>query len=144
MVSFPLEFEIEVTAEPGISAPWRGKAADLDEIECSIPTEFGGPGKTYSPEDLFALSIVNCIVATFKVYAEKAGLTFKSLSAKAKLKMDRDASTGTLSLPDIHIAINISGASDVDRVRKTLDTAISHCAVSNSAKSGKNFTIEVK
>lgn len=144
MVSFPLEFEAEVEATEGISNTWTCKSGNLQPITSAIPTEFGGPGNAYSPEDFFAISVLSCIIATFKVYAEKSEANFQTICAKAKLKMERDASSGTLSLPEILIDIQIIGANDPDKVRKTLDTAISHCAVSNSIKSGKNFTIDVK
>ena len=32
---------------------------------------FEGPGKEASPEDLYLLSLLNCLIATFKVFAEK-------------------------------------------------------------------------
>lgn len=144
MVDFPLEFEVEAEATEGISNLWTCKSGSLEPISSAIPTEFGGPGGAYCPEDFFAMSVLSCIIATFKVYAEKSEANFQTLKASAKLKMDRDASSGALSIPEILIDIQITGASDTDKVRKTLDTAISHCSVSNSIKSGKNFTIDIK
>jgi len=143
MAKFPLHFEAQAETGPGISTHWECSSESLPKIKCSIPAEFSGPGGGYSPEDLFGHALINCLIATFKVYAEKSGLSFSKLSAKADVKMDIDASTNKMSVTEIHTEFNIEGASDPEKIRATLDKAIADCAISNSIKSGKNFTVNV-
>lgn len=143
MVKFPLHFEVKAETKEGISTLWDSSSNGLPSISCSIPAEFSGPGGAYSPEDLFGMSLLNCLIATFKVYAEKSGLHFEKLFAKADVKMDIDAATNKMTITEIHCDFTIEGASDPDKTRKTLDKAIADCAISNSIKSGKNFTVNI-
>ena len=143
MSKFPLHFTVQALTEEGISTTWHASAEKLPSITCSIPAEFSGPGKAYSPEDLFGLALINCLVATFKVYAEKAGLHFSTLLAKADVKMDIDSTTNKMSITEIHTDFTIEGASDPEKTRKILDKAIADCAISNSIKSGKNFSYNI-
>ena len=71
MIKFPMKFEAEAHATPGASTQWTAQTDLLPPIPSAIPPEFMGPGGGYSPEDLFALALLNCLIATFKVYAEK-------------------------------------------------------------------------
>jgi uncharacterized OsmC-like protein len=143
MVNFPLKFETKAESAPGIHVKWSAHAGNLPPIESAIPLEFMGPGGGYSPEDLFALALLNCLIATFKVYCEKSGLSFQNIKASALLTLDRVADQGGLLLTQADISFDIAGASDVEKVRKTLDKAIKDCAISNSIKTGKTFQINI-
>ena len=143
MVKFPLYFEVEADAGPGIGKTWTAKAHDFPPIENAIPPEFGGPGKAYSPEDLFGLSVLSCIIATFKVYAEHANIQFESLKAKASVSMGKDPAENYVAINTIDITIDIKGANDKDKTRATLEKAIKECSISNSIKSGKTFHLNV-
>ncbi len=143
MVKFPMEFEVEAKALSGIQSPWTSQADSLPPIPCAIPPEFMGPGGGYSPEDLFALSVVNCMIATFKVYAEKSKVSFQAVRAKAELTVDKFATEAGFGMTHIEITFQIDGAQDKEKAKKTMETAIKDCAVGNSIKSGKTFHILV-
>src|SRR5262245_24421573 len=137
MVSFPLKFEVTAKAGPGIREKWPAQTGDLPPIQCAIPLEFMGPGGGYSPEDLFAISLVNCLVATFKFYCEKSKLSFQEIAARAVLSVDKQTGEPGFAMTQADIFFDITGASDADRVRKQMEAAIRDCAVSNSIKTGK-------
>lgn len=143
MPKFPMKFEVQATASSGISSPWTVQTDLLPPIPSAIPPEFMGPGGGYSPEDLFALSVLNCIIATYKVYCEKGQLTFREIKAKALLTVDKQPAQAYFSMTQIDISIEVTGASDREKARKILDSAIKDCAVSNSIKSGKTFHISI-
>ncbi|PIS00465.1 MAG: hypothetical protein COT84_07290 [Chlamydiae bacterium CG10_big_fil_rev_8_21_14_0_10_35_9] len=142
-MQLPVNFTVQSKSESKIETQWESQANSLDPIPCCIPKEFGGPGGGYSPEDLFALSIVTCIIATFKVYTEKSNLSFETIDVNADLTVDKHPSENFLSMSHIKISIDVKGASDKERVEKTLNKAIQDCAVSNSVKTGKTFQINV-
>lgn len=144
MAKFPLHFDAEGRTEAGISTLWKSGCNGLEPISCSIPTEFSGPGGGYSPEDLFALALLNCLIATFKVYAEKSNVQFKHLHAKTRATMDKDRTTNQMTVTQLHTEFNITGASDAEKLRKLLDKAIQDCAISNSIKSGKTYSIYIE
>lgn len=143
MVKFPMKFVAEANAGPGINSPWTAQTDLLPPIPSAIPPEFTGPGGGYSPEDLFSLAVINCVIATFKVYCEKGKLSFQNIQGKALLTLDKFVAEAGFGMTQIDLTFDIQGASDVEKVKKTLESAIKDCAVSNSIKSGKTFHINV-
>jgi uncharacterized OsmC-like protein len=143
MVHFPMKFGVQANASSGIASQWTCQTDLLPPIPSAIPLEFMGPGGGYSPEDLFALAVVNCVIATFKVYCEKGKLSFQNIEGKAILTVDKLPSEPGFGMTQIDITLNVNGASDKEKIKKTLETAIKDCAVSNSIKSGKTFHINV-
>jgi organic hydroperoxide reductase OsmC/OhrA len=143
MLKLPLLFNVESKAKSGISTAWSSTAANLPEITSAIPPEFGGSGQGYSPEDLFALAILNCMIATFKVYAEKSNIQFAQIHGKATLSMNKLPSENAFWMSDIEITLDVSGASNVDKAKTILENAVKSCAIGNSIKTGKTFHLKV-
>jgi uncharacterized OsmC-like protein len=144
MLKFPLSFEVESNTPKGMNTTWESKSGSLPPISCAIPPEFSGPGGGYSPEDFFAMAALNCIIATFKVYAEKSNQEFENLSGKVKAIMNKDPKEGCLAITDLEIEIHIKGAKDPEKIKKTVEQAIKECAVCNSIKCGKTFNLTVE
>lgn len=143
MIKFPMKFEVKAAAGAGSSSQWTAQADHLPPIPSAIPPEFMGPGGGYSPEDLFAISLLNCLIATFKVYCEKSKVTFQEIKGKVALTVDKLAGESGFAMTNAEIFFDITGASDAQRARKLLDGAIRDCAVSNSIKTGKTFHINI-
>lgn len=143
MAKFPMKFEVEANASSGINTPWTSQTDLLPPIPNAISPEFKGPGGGYSPEDLFALAVINCVIATFKVYAEKSNLSFQSLTGKASLTVDKFPAGEGFGMTQIDITLEIRNVQDHDTAKKLMEAAIKDCAVSNSIKSGKTFHIHI-
>lgn len=143
MIKFPINFEVQSSASSGIQTTWSSTTDSLEPIPCAIPPEFTGPGGGYSPEDFFALSVLTCMIATFKVYAERSQVEYTEIKGKANLTIDKHPSENTLSLTHIEITLDVTGAKDMEKSKKVLDQSIKDCAVSNSIKSGKTFHLNV-
>lgn len=143
MVKFPMKFEVQASAPSGSQSQWTAQTDLLPPIPCAIPPEFMGPGGGYSPEDLFAISLLNCLMATFKVYCEKSQVAFQEIKGRVVLTVDKLAGQSGLAMTQADIFFDVAGASDPERVRRLLDGAIRDCAVSNSIKTGKTFHINI-
>ncbi len=143
MVKFPMSFEATASSKAGIQERWDAKADEYPPIVSAIPADFGGPGGGYSPEDLFALALINCLIATFKVYAEKSGVVYEQITAKANLTLDKSPSGTSFLMTQVDITFDITGAQDKEKTRKILETSLEQCAVSNSIKSGKTYQINI-
>ncbi len=143
MIKFPMKFEVSARASSGIASQWTGQADKLPPIPSAIPPEFMGPGGGYSPEGLFAISVLNCIIATFKVYCEKSKISFQDLQSKVHLTVDKQPGEMSFYMAHLEFFIDVNGCSDPEKGRKLLDGAIRDCAVSNSIKSGKSFHLKV-
>ena len=143
MIKFPMHFKVEAKSASGIATNWSAKENHLPPIPSAIPPEFAGPGGGYSPEALFGIAVLNCLIATFKVYCEKSNVQFEELKAKADIKVDKEPAATSFFISQVDIDIQVKGSSDVEKVTKLLDAAIKDCAISNSIKSCKTFTKSV-
>jgi uncharacterized OsmC-like protein len=143
MIRFPIKCEVKATAAEGIGKTWKSQSRSLPPIISAIPPELLGPGGGYSPEDFFALALLNCIIAGFKVSCEKFNLSFQNLEARAILTVDQIPSENVIWMKHIEVFIDITGASDQEQVQLQLEKSIKNCAVSNSIKSGTTFHLKV-
>ena len=143
MVKFPMKFEVFVAATSGIGSPWTSQTDLLPPIPCAVPAEFMGPGSGYSPEDLFALSLLNCLIATFKVYAEKSRANFQEIKGRISLTVDKIPGESGFAMTQADVFFDITGVSDREKVKKLVDKGIKDCGVSNSFKTGKTFHINI-
>ncbi len=143
MIKFPMKFETAASARSGIQSSWSTHSGSLPPIACAIPLEFNGPGNGYSPEDLFGASILNCLIAIFKVYAEKQQVAFSEIKGKVVLTVDRSPAENGISVTHVEAYLEVSGASDIEKAKKLMNGAVKDCIISNSIKAGKTFHIIV-
>jgi organic hydroperoxide reductase OsmC/OhrA len=144
MIKFPMNFEVEAKSTAGVASNWVAQENHLPPILSAIPPEFMGPGGGYSPESLFGIAVLNCLIATFKVYCEKSKVTFGEIKGKAAVIVDKEPSATTIYISHVKISLDVTGASDVEKTERLLDAAIKDCAISNSIKSCKTFQKSVK
>lgn len=142
MIKFPLEFEVNIEAKEGISTPWNGQGNAHVPIGCSIPVEFGGPGGGYTPEDLFALATLNCIISDFKVFCYKKRESFSKIKGKACLTLD--LINQKLIFSNLDITLEVEGAIHPDVVKAILEESIANCPVCNCIKMPKILHITMK
>lgn len=144
MLNYPMKFEVKATSESGIQANWSTTTGtnDLGPLTCAIPPEFSGPGGGLSPEDLYALALENCFVATFKVFAEKSKLTFRELNCEGRLEVDRDEA-GKPWMARFHLKVQLTGVEQAENARRLLEKTSSSCLVLNSVRTQKSFEFVV-
>ena len=123
MITYPISFHGESQAGQGIQNEWKVISSSF-ESNCSVPKEFEGCGKAFSPEDFFLLSLQNCFVATFKVYAQYSKLNFDSLNVTGELVVDKNEANKPV-MKILKLKIEISNPSDKKKsdilVKKTLE-----------------------
>ena len=142
MINYPLFFQARASAAPGILKKWSSSAADLSPISCAIPKEFHGQGDGYSPEDLMAMAVINCFIATFKVFAEKSGLSFKEITLSAHLEINRNSS-GTVGLTSLRVDVHLQGSSDSSKARTILEETRKNCLMANALKIQVDYQMRV-
>lgn len=139
MIKFPMKFEVQASSSAPIASNWTSQAGKLPPIPIAIPPEFMGPGGGYSPEDLFGLAILNCVIALFKVYCAKSKIEFKEIRGKTIVTADKNPADPSFYMSHVEIFLDVEGATDVEKAGKMLEEAIKHCPISNSIKSSKSF-----
>ena len=143
MVNFPLKYTSKIEADSKITNKWNCQANSGETVACAVPPEFNGPGHSFTPEDFFTMAVLNCIVASFKVICEKRKENFENIKGKAVLNMDINQADNALYFTEIDINIEVSGASNVETVKKLLEQAVAVCPVSSGIKTSKTFHLKV-
>jgi len=138
MIKYPMHFEVKAKAPSGVQTPFEASGEDFPPIMCAVPKEFNGPGGGYSPEELFAMAVMSCLIATFKVFAEKTKFSFGEISGFAKLIIDRNAQ-GVPELQKLEMNFTLTGVQDQTKAKSLLAEAEKFCLVSNAIKTEKSF-----
>jgi organic hydroperoxide reductase OsmC/OhrA len=129
-------FTVTGTGPAGIQTNWTCQLPGKNQadLNLSIPPEFEGPGLGYSPEDLYALALMNCFVATFKFVAEKSRLEFGRIDSEATLTVDRGERLAPW-MQKVEIKIKLFGAKQPERALALLDKTKKNCMIINSVQS---------
>ncbi len=143
MNQYPMAFNVSAEGTSGIQSAWTTHAEKYQhDIPMAIPPEFDGPGTGLSPEDLYALALQNCFIATFKVFAEKSRLVFNAINVNSVLEVDRD-DKGRPWMARIHIKIKLTGVVQADNAKRILERTSQNCMILNSVNSEKSFDFVV-
>lgn len=132
MIQYPIFFEVQARANDDLMSPWRIQSDDR-EANCCVPKSFEGPGGVDCPEDFFAQALVNCFVATFKVYAFHSKLEFKGLEAKAKLTVDK-GDDRKVCMKRLDMDLTLRDVSSIDRAKILIKKAFESGFILNSVK----------
>lgn len=141
-MSYPLSFYAKASSNPGIKNKWTASYGEGD-VEMAIPPCFEGDGGGFSPEDIYTLALLNCFIATFKVFAEKSKLSFDRIEGDACLTID----LGDENLPGIskvEINIILYGPDHVDRAERILKKTSENSMILNSVKNLVKLNWQIK
>jgi organic hydroperoxide reductase OsmC/OhrA len=138
-------FKVSSSSQSGLHSSWTGAAVEKNfkEIDLCIPPEFEGPGLGYSPEDLYALALLNCYIATFKFVAEKSRLEFREISGSGQLIVDK-GERNALWMRQFQINIELKGAKQPERAIALMEKTSKNCMIINSVQTEVTFSFQVK
>ncbi|MBC7385865.1 MAG: OsmC family protein [Cryobacterium sp.] len=143
MVKYPLTFSVNSEVTPGIASSWSTSVPTLTTpLTVAVPPEFEGPGGGYSPEDFYAIALLNCFAATFKVIADRSKLSYESLSLSGTLTVDRGAG-GAPVMKAFLLDGKLKGTGDRDRALRLLEKTSQSCLILNSVSTEKTFQFDV-
>ena len=134
-------FTVASTGLAGINSTWTNRLKDkkCEDLLVAIPPEFEGPGETYSPEDLYALSLLNCYIATFKYVAEKSKLQYQLITGEAVLSVGKGEEK-SLWMEKVDLKIKLEGCTNTERALSMMEKTKAHCMIINSVKTKVEFT----
>ena len=137
-------FNVVSKSTDGIASSIEAHAVDKNypPLELSIPPEFSGPGTGYSPEDLYALALLNCYIATFKFVAEKSKLSFSEITGRATLEVG-DSEEQKNWMKSLTMSISLNGCAQPERALGLLQKTTSHCMIHQSVKTAIHFEFHV-
>lgn len=108
------------------------RADNLPNIEVAPPSQFGGPGDVWSPEDLLMASIANCLILSFRAIARASRLEWLSIECDTEGELDkieRKVQFVTV-LSKVKLVIPITESKE--KAEKLLNKAEEACLISNS------------
>ncbi len=140
-MKLPLEFKASAHTISGIQNTWTVESYN-HKIQCAIPPEFSGPGGGLSPEDLFAQALTNCLIATFKVYAENSRLTFDKLNVETHLCVDQNENKKTV-MKSCKFHVQIQNPSSADKAQILIQKAFDSGFILNSVKTELSYELAI-
>jgi organic hydroperoxide reductase OsmC/OhrA len=146
MIQYPLDFKVSSQSDAHTLSSWTSEVStSVGKLisTVSIPPEFEGPGGGYSPEDFYALALLNCFIATFKVIAEKSRLQYEAIQGAGLLQVDRNEN-GVPWMKSFKMTFTLLGAADPERAKRLLEKTSQSCMILNSVKTEKTFQFELR
>ncbi len=125
----------------------KGKveAPGLPPLDFASPPEFGGPGGTWTPEHALVTAATSCVVLTFAAIAEFSKLSFRSLSASAKGKLEKVEGEGLrFTSIDVDLRVEVGSEADIARAERLVQKAEASCLVSKSLKTPVRVKAEIR
>ncbi len=142
MIEYPIKFSSTASALSGVSSIWKVESLNNNAI-CAVPIEFGGPGGGFSPEDFFAQALMNCFLATFKVYAEGSKIIYSEIEVSSELTVDKNES-GQPIMSHFMMNIYIRDAERADRIEQIVLKALRSGFILNSVKTKIEHSIKIQ
>ncbi len=144
MKNYPMNFTVTGFASQGAQSIWSSEVPEYHRsLFLAIPPEFDGPGGGFSPEDLYALALQNCFIATFKVFAEKSKLNFLEIRIKTILTVDRN-DKGQPWMAAVHLDIRLTGIEKREDASRILERVSQSCLILNSVNTRKTFDFKIE
>ena len=140
-MKLPLEFKAQSQSPSGIQKIWSIESYG-HQAKCAVPSEFGGPGGGFSPEDLFAQALTNCLVATFKVYAENSKLQFSDIKVETQLTVAMDDSK-KVTMQKCHFDIKLHQTSQPEKAELLIKKAFDSGFILNSVKTELSYQLQI-
>lgn len=141
MIQYPITFKGKAQSVSGIDSLWESHASQSGHL-CCVPKEFEGPGGGSSPEDFYLLALMNCFVATFKVYAHHSKLKFEKLTIESELIVDTEENK-KVTMKSCLLRVSIVKASNVELCKRLLQRTFESGFILNSVKTKLDLVVEV-
>lgn len=142
MASFPHEYKVTTSGGPEGALPVKSEG--LPTLETNAPPAFGGPEGYWSPETMLTGAVANCLILTFRALAASAKLEWTNLDVDCAGEVDKSAGGLKFTKFTIKAVLTVSGDTDEDKARKTLESAKKYCLVTASLDAETELDAEVK
>lgn len=141
MVDYPVDFKAKAKGSSRESG-WEVSTSEGLETEMTTPEEFGGDSENPSPEDLFTASLTSCILATFKITAERKNLEYEKIEVECDASLERDDKEGRPVMKEAKVDILVEKVSDKELAREVGQISDKNCFIHNSVKTDVETSFE--
>ncbi|MCV6625800.1 MAG: OsmC family protein [Cellvibrionaceae bacterium] len=138
-----LPHQYRSTASAGNEGLVDVAVSGLENILIAPPADFGGPGDTWSPEDLMTSAISSCLVLSFRAIARAAKLEWTNLEVAVEGELAKDGKAVRFTKVTIKAKLTIAAGMDAAKAEDLLAKAKATCFITNSMNSEVDFSAEV-
>ncbi|SHG15294.1 peroxiredoxin, SACOL1771 subfamily [Microbulbifer donghaiensis] len=142
MQKFPHHYKVSAAAGP--DGDVRVSAEGLDVIPSAAPTQFGGPGDRWSPEDLLVAAVADCFVLTFRAIADYSKFAWKSLECDVEGVLDKVDGKTRFTHFTVHANLELEPGSDEAKAGQLLEKSEAACLVTNSLSAQVELTSTIR
>ncbi len=133
MQEYPHHYVVKASGEPDSSILLECEG--LDSMQSAPPTQFGGPGNLWSPEELLSAAVADCFMLTFKAVARASKLEWQSLSCTVDGILDRPEKDSLFTEFRLKVELKVPAGTDEAKAQRLLEKAEKGCLITNSLKS---------
>ena len=130
MQALPHQYQVQVTGKSTESLTVSG--SNLPDLSVAPPSQFGGPGDKWSPEDLLMASISSCFVLSFRAIARASKLNWSSIECHSEGVLDRVEGITQFTTVVTKVNLVIAANESIEKAELLLHKADKSCLVSNS------------
>lgn len=129
----PLPHEYKVRAAAAVNDNYLTTEADsLPVLSVAAPSDFGGPGDAWSPEDLLVAAVANCFILSFKAVARASKLEWLSINVQSSGLLDKVEGKTRFTQMKTCVQLLIPASTPYDKAEKLLHKADEICLINNS------------
>lgn len=118
-------------------------AAGKPDIIVGSPPEFKGAPDVWAPEELLISSVNTCIMLTFISLAQVRGVTAAGYESEAEGLLEHSEGLYRLTEVTVRPRITVNSEAEIAPARESIESAESHCFMSNSVRAKINVAAEV-
>ena len=140
-MSFPHTYSVSAKAQTEglVSVTCEG----LPTLNSAPPSQFGGPGDQWSPEDLLVASVADCFVLSFRAIARMSKFDFTDLECSVDGTLDKIERDIQFTAFKVRARLTIPADADEARAQRLLEKAEATCLITNSLKPHPELETEI-
>ncbi|MEZ5572151.1 MAG: OsmC family protein [Halioglobus sp.] len=132
-----------VKSAGGSSGHLTSQAEGLPNITIAPPSQFGGPGDQWSPEDLLMASVSSCLILSFRAIAKASKLEWHSIECESSGVLDKVERKMQFTSVLNKVRLFIPSNESQERAQRLIIKAEETCLISNSLSCESHIECEI-
>ena len=112
-------------------------------LEVAAPANFGGPGDTWTPEEMLLGSLAHCLALTFKAIARSARLEWVEIHCQSQGELDKTDGGVKFTRVETRARLVLPDGGDREKAEKLLQKTEDNCFISNTLNCDKQFSFDL-
>ena len=141
-MNFPHDYQ--ATAAAGTDGNIALSVPHAGEIASHAPSEFGGPGDQWSPEDLLVGAVADCFVLSFRAISSMSKYDWSNLRCEVSGTLDKVDRNIQFTGFQLKATLVIPAGADASRAQRLLEKAEATCFITNSLKAETHLATDIQ